>query len=515
MAEYRIVRDSLADRFMRSRAKVRVYAGGFANGKTAASCILAIQLAKAYPGSNGLIARATLRKTNDTIRKEFRKWLPSAWIKTFPMPEHDASTCVLKNGSMINFRFIAQQGKTSESTSSNQLSATFDWIVIDQVEDPEIIEKDFDDLVGRLRGSTKYKGDDPTMPRTGPRWIVLTANPTANWFYQKLIRPCHLFASKGIVHEDLLIVRDADGKPILGDDGRVQPIIEIFEGSTYENKQNLPSDFIQLLESRYTGQMRDRFLRGEWVAYEGLVYDAYNTRTHSVPHALMMDKLHELQQTTRRLTFVEGLDYGISKPSAYMLGFVDLVGNIHWFHEMNQAEMAPASIIGHITQTRLLHNVPDTNKIYADPALWKGTAGRGKEVRIVVADEFANHFNIRPSNNELTPGITKVRQYLATQPTHRHAYTNEHGGPFMYFSDALDKTEAEIVAYYWAKDKFGDSTDKPIERNDHSLDAIRYAVVTRPEVSELDMDLVNRTPRWLRGWQEEVDSDRHRYRRSA
>jgi hypothetical protein len=65
------------------------------------------------------------------------------------------------------------------------LSATYDWIVVDQIEDPEITEKDFLDLLGRLRGSAEYTGDDPTMPRTGPRWIILLCNPTRNWVYRE------------------------------------------------------------------------------------------------------------------------------------------------------------------------------------------------------------------------------------------------------------------------------------------------------------------------------------------
>jgi hypothetical protein len=45
--------------------------GGFGNGKTTAGVVKALELAKDYPGSNGLIARSTFPKLNDTIRKEF------------------------------------------------------------------------------------------------------------------------------------------------------------------------------------------------------------------------------------------------------------------------------------------------------------------------------------------------------------------------------------------------------------------------------------------------------------
>ena len=76
MPIFRLVEDSLQQRFLDSKAKIQLYGGGFANGKTSAACIKAIQLAKDYPGCNGLMARSTYPKLNDTLRAEFIKWCP-------------------------------------------------------------------------------------------------------------------------------------------------------------------------------------------------------------------------------------------------------------------------------------------------------------------------------------------------------------------------------------------------------------------------------------------------------
>ena len=59
---------SLQSDFLKSTAKVQIFGGGFGNGKTAAAVVRALQLAQDYPGSNGLIARSTYPKLNDTIR---------------------------------------------------------------------------------------------------------------------------------------------------------------------------------------------------------------------------------------------------------------------------------------------------------------------------------------------------------------------------------------------------------------------------------------------------------------
>ena len=157
MANYRVIEDSLQERYLNSRAKIQAYCGGFANGKTSANCIKALNIAKDYPGSNGCIARATYPKLEDTIKKEFLKWCPKGWIKAKNKKEN---TITLTNDSVINFRYIQQQGKNEESSTSNLLSANFDWIIVDQIEDPEIEYKDFLDLLGRLRGNTRYVGTE-------------------------------------------------------------------------------------------------------------------------------------------------------------------------------------------------------------------------------------------------------------------------------------------------------------------------------------------------------------------
>ncbi len=81
MPRYRVLEDSAQQRFVNSWSKVTIYGGGFANGKTAALCIKALNVAKDYPGCNMLLARSTYPKLRDTLMKEFRKWCPANWIK--------------------------------------------------------------------------------------------------------------------------------------------------------------------------------------------------------------------------------------------------------------------------------------------------------------------------------------------------------------------------------------------------------------------------------------------------
>ncbi|HEY4383178.1 MAG TPA: hypothetical protein VGN34_01705, partial [Ktedonobacteraceae bacterium] len=277
---YKIIEGGMHDRFHKSYSKVQFLGGGFGNGKTAAACIKALRLCKDYPGCNGLVARSTYPKLNDTIRREFLLWCPPHWIKR--MPSRDENTLVLKNGSTVNFRYVAQRGKETEESKSNLLSATYDWIIVDQLEDPEFSHKDFMDLMGRLRGNTEYIGDDRLMPRYGPKWFIATLNPTRNWCYREIVKPLHDY-HRGIISDKLLCEVDNDGRAILHD-GRPTPLIELFEGSTYENVDNVGEDYIRGMLATYTGSMRERFVFGRWGALSGLIYPQFDESMHVIEH---------------------------------------------------------------------------------------------------------------------------------------------------------------------------------------------------------------------------------------
>src|ERR1044072_1376742 len=219
MPEFKLLRGGLQDRFLALRTKIQIFGGGYGNGKTTAAVMKALQISQLYPGANILMARSTFPKLNDTLRKEFVRWCPKEWIKSFPMSTNSTNQCTLTNGTQFPFRYIAQHGKQEESTTSNLLSATYDLIVVDQIEDPEITYKDFLDLLGRLRGNTMYRGDDPQMPDTGPRWMILTANPTRNWVFKELIEPVFHYKGHGkpgdldyypggLITDKLLCIRD-------------------------------------------------------------------------------------------------------------------------------------------------------------------------------------------------------------------------------------------------------------------------------------------------------------------
>lgn len=463
--QYKLYEGSIQEAFQNSRSKIQVFGGGFGNGKTTSAVVKTLEIAKDYPGANILLARSTYPKLNDTLRKEFLAWCPPSWIESKNLSQENVVR--LTNGTTINFRYISQQGKSEESSTSNLLSATYDLIVVDQIEDPEIAHKDFLDLLGRLRGNTRYVGEKTDMPVTGPRWMIITCNPTRNWVYRELVKPLH----------DLKIGRRND-KLLADPDGK--PIIAVFEGSTYSNQANLPEDFISTMEASYKGQMKSRFLMGEWGAYEGLVYPEYDPQIHRVPHGNMLDYLREISYAGYVPKVLEAYDHGIAQPACYGQAFVDYKGNVFLFQGLYQREQTVEALARAIKQLRSRYSElcvfePDFGPVLADPAVFKRSTGTSKKVGTTVARLFdANGVPMTPANNAIVTGIMKIKQMLTVDPTHVNPFTKTFGSPRLFVSDNLDFFDKEIVDYVWKKDTSGENEDTPRDKNDHSLDMLKY-----------------------------------------
>lgn len=484
MSAYNLIKGSITEEFSNSRMKIQIFGGGFANGKTAAAVVLKIlKVAIEYPGSNILVARSTLPKLNDTIRKEFTKWCPKKWIKSFAQPQKDSSTCILTNGTHINFRYIQQQSRGQQDSSSNLLSATYDLVVVDQVEDPEIQHKDFNDLLGRLRGMTEYAGNDASMPRSGPRWMVLTCNPTGNWFYQKIVRPYHLYMQSvlegqpPVITDDLLCERDPITRaPLLDENGQPRLLLQVFEGSTYENAQNLESDFIQTLESVYTGQMRDRYLLGQWAAFEGLVYPSITRNGHALRREDIIEHLMRVG-ALNPATLYEGYDHGIAVPSAYLMGFEDGRGNFFLVDGVYGVREGTDPWVAEIQKMRLhyLNSTLPDKAIEADPAIFRRTGSLKNTIGPTVAKQFDDEgLKARRGNNDFSAGHAKIVKWAALDPNHVHPITGKTGAPHFYIADELTFWWDEVTNYYWKKNTSGEWRDEPQDVNDHAMDAMRY-----------------------------------------
>lgn len=500
---YRLERGSIQDQFQQSRNKIQLFGGGFANGKTTAMVIKGLNIASKYPGSNGLIARATFPRLRDTIMKVWFEWMPRDWQDSFNKTD---SILTMKNGTVVNFRHLSQTGQgIGGDTTSNLLSATYDWIIIDQLEDPEITEKDFLDLLGRLRGDTEYNGDDSTMPQAGPRWLLCSCNPTSNWVYRKIVRPIHRWQNG--IHDDELLVHPASGVPI----------VDVIEGSTYTNAVNLNKygdDYISTLEASYRGQMKKRFLDGEWGTFEGLVYPDYDEKIHVLSHKRMLEYLNEMRFNDIVPTIREGYDHGLAVQSCYMLSFTDPRGNVFVLDGFYDKEKPIDTSAREIKAIREIYKLSPSEDILADPSCFRRTTGTTTIVGKTVAGLFDDcGISMARGNRDIPSGIAKVQGYLAVYRHRRHPISNSPGSPALFFSDKLTWLLNEITDYRWRKDTGGDVVDKPIDRRDHAMDTLKYMFTHAPEPAKLVIPKYKIPPAYMK-WGEikhNKDPREHRY----
>lgn len=499
MANYNLKEGSVQWGFHQSRAQLQIFGGGFGNGKTTALVIKALKVATEYPGANMLLGRATYPKLNDTLRKEFFRWCPSDWVRR--MPTKDDNTCYMHNGTVVNFRYISQRGKLNVEgdTTSNLLSATYDFIGVDQVEDPEIEHKDILDLFGRRRGQAGYIGEDKTMPSTGPRWIILTCNPNMGWVYQELVKPFLLWKKTGRMSPELLVDEETN-----------VPIMELYEGSTMTNAANLPADFIKGLRAAYKGQNYDRFVLGKWASYEGLVYEGYNPDVNRLTYDQIMDHLINCIERHVKVQVIEGYDFGLQSPSCYGLGFVDDFGRVFILDGYYKPNFSYEDQPREINKIRAKYNnlLNFEDAIRADPDIFrkKVIAGKRDTGSTVAKLLSVKGLTFRPASNIIESGIAKVSAYINGKADMPHPITGALGSPMLYIVDDLDWFNDEIMNYFWTKNTHGQRIDKPQDTKDHAMDMTKYMLCHLPAPSEVELPVAMQVPGWTKWHEAELNT---------
>jgi hypothetical protein len=457
--------------FFLSRNDINGYTGGYGNGKTAAMCIRAITVAANYEGARCLVGRATRPKLEDSTKKELLKWIPEDWVEKWPSERHN-DLILKKTGSAIEFRHVRQEGKGKNEEQSNLLSATYDYVGIDQFDDPEFTYKDFEDLNGRLRGTARYVGDDPTFPKYGPQWLDFTANPTRNWLYRHVVAPYFIYEKKGFITSNLLYDRE-----------QKRCIVNVFNAPTRANNRNTGGGaYTRRMNIVFRGSMQKRFVEGNWDAYEGLIYPDFHETTHVIL-ASELQKHIAMAIINGAVGVIEGYDYGQASPACYLLGFVDKNHNVmivDGFYEAGKSIEWQASEMKRI---RAKWRVIPIEPIFADPDVFRSKHATGKEVGKSVSALFSDYdIILQKGANAINAGIQRVTSYIAVDKLHRHPISGDIGAPRFYVSSDLEFVHNEFADYYWNRNTVGQNVDKPLDRNDHSMDTIKYMFTKQAEV---------------------------------
>jgi PBSX family phage terminase large subunit len=214
----------------------------------------------------------------------------------------------------------------------------------------------------------------------------------------------------------------------------------LFRSRTRDNPY-LSVEFIESLEESYTGGFARQELEGEFVSFEGLVYEEFDRSIH------VRDNPSSLKYT------IAGLDEGYTNPAVILIIGVDNDGRLHVADEYYQRRQLPSNVVQAAKDLKQQYNILT---FHADPS----AAG-------LIAEMQSTNLPVFHADNSVMLGINAVKGKL---------HVASDGRPRLTISPSCVNLIAELESYVWKQNRFG-MRDEPEKANDHACDALRYAVM--------------------------------------
>lgn len=218
------------------------------------------------------------------------------------------------------------------------------------------------------------------------------------------------------------------------------------EGTTHlhfllEDNPILSPQMIERTKAMYSGVFYDRYIRGLWVAAEGIIYPMFDSST-IVPT--------EERKYTR---YAVSMDYGIQNPTAMLLwGFFDGVWYQvnEFYHSGRETNQQKTDQDYYEDLERLAGDLP-VECLIIDPSA----------TSFIALVKQKKRFKVRKAKNEVIDGIQKTAAALQQGK--------------IKVNDCCKRTIREYGLYSWDVKA---TEDRPIKDNDHAMDATRYFVNT-------------------------------------
>lgn len=377
---------------IRSEEDEVLYSGAFGAGKTRGLCYKALTHA-IHSGNLVGLCRKTLASLKQTTLRVLLK--PDGDLPPV-LPEgtytHNKQECLITlndGGEIYYFGF---------DDPLRAASLNLGAVCVD--EGVELDEDEYTMLLGRLRNTA-----DPC------RQIVTVTNPGA---------PTHFLNKRFRI------------KP--------EPNTRIIEANSTENYL-LPADYIERLK-RFTGQYRDRYVLGKWIAFEGLIYDNFTREIH----------LRHRRRSAFKYLIV-GADEGYEDPAVLSLWAVDGDGRIHLLKVFYRRKVLQRDLV-------------------------KIAVGFGADLkldRVFVCDPAAAGLKAALEDAGLDVGETDNSVWEGIQETRNRLEEADDGRPRITFEpncDGLEYALTEMDSYHIGKD------EKPAKDClDHFVDTMRYVVM--------------------------------------
>ena len=229
---------------------------------------------------------------------------------------------------------------------------------------------------------------------------------------------------------------------------------------TMEDNPSLTREIVERYERMYSGVFHRRFILGEWVHAEGLVYDFFDESYIKEPPG---DKFER---------FVISCDYGTVNPASFGLwGKLDGVWyRIKEFYYDSRREKRQKTDAEYLLDLKALAGGRKIESVVVDPSAASFMELLRRE-----------GFSVLPAENDVLSGIRITADLLKSGK--------------IVISPSCEDSIREFGLYSWSESATG--RDAPKKENDHAMDDIRYFAATIAAERE-DMFFATFVERWDR-----------------
>jgi phage terminase large subunit-like protein len=194
---------------------------------------------------------------------------------------------------------------------------------------------------------------------------------------------------------------------------------------------------------------------GRFVSFAGLIYPQFRPDRHIVP----------VQEVPGAVEVFCGIDPGFRHMTGVVFCFLDAQDRLVVFDELACRQQTIRQVCDQIRATCKKWDVRP-NWFVIDPA----SRNKNNQTGRSDAQEFHdNGITTIPGQNAVGAGINRVKERLDADKLLIAAHCSELHGEFRRYRWVKDTTRREDA-----------SPDKPVKKDDHLLDALRYVVMQRP-----------------------------------
>lgn len=270
------------------------------------------------------------------------------------------------------------------------------------------------------------------MARAGDLLFTMTPVQGLTWTYDSLWRKRGDQAEADVFHgQDIdVVVVDMDDNPTL-------------------NKRE-----IDIALSGMSNEEKAARKEGRFIALHGLIYGDFSRSRHVVPQRPLPENVN----------IVVGIDPGIRNRAAVVWIYLTPDDQMVVFEEASFEGMTVRDVCEQIHKVNTLYGISPLYYVI-DPAAQNRAHQTGRSDQMEYAD---NGIVTIAGQHSVTAGINRVRERFQSDRMFIHSHC-------MNLITELEK-------YRWKQPPRSEEDGKqaPVKKDDHSLDALRYAVMSRP-----------------------------------